>query len=283
MTYSIAARDPDTGEVGVAVESHFLAVGSLCPWAQAGVGAVATQASVDPAYGPCGLEQMGKGTDSATALADLVAADPLSDHRQVAFVDAAGTVAAHTGSLTIADSGHVVGDGFSCQANMMRRPGVPEAMADAFVSASGPLVLRLLAALDAAEAAGGDIRGRQSAAVVVVSGDRMAPMLGQIADVRVDDHPDPLTELRRLVELRRAVAAMPTEDAAVALETHGLGNPEGWFWRGVVLARGGEIEPARAALERAYALDDGWRELVRRLPPTGQLPDDPDLVSRLTD
>lgn len=283
MTYSIVARDGATGELGVAVESHFLAVGSLCPWAEAGVGAVATQASVDPAYGPCGLEQLRLGVDPATALADLVAADPMGDRRQVAFVDNEGRVAAHTGTLTIPDAGHVVGEGFSCQANMMRNPGVPEAMADAFVSATGSLAFRLLAALEAAEAKGGDIRGRQSAALVVVGADRMAPMLGKIVDVRVDDHGDPLRELRRVVELRHAVMAMGTAEGAEAMARHGRDNPEGWFWHGIVLAAQGQVDEARAALDKAYAVDPGWAELVRRLPGTGQLPDDPELLSKLVE
>lgn len=264
MTYSIVARDAATGELGVAVQTHALAVGALCPFVELGVGAVATQSIVEPAYGPRGLGLMRTGEDPASALAALTGVDENAALRQVAFVDATGRVAVHTGDRCIAHAGHVTGDGFSCQANMMRGPGVPDAMADAFVRTAASLAVRLLAALDAGEAAGGDIRGRQSAAIV------LAGPVG--LDLRVDDHADPLGELRRLVELRMGG---PDEVAAV-----GRGNPEGWFWRGIELAHSGDVEAARTELERAYAVSDDWRELLRRLPASGLL--DPALVEPLT-
>ena len=244
MTYSIVARDAETGELGVAVQTHQPSVGALCPFAEGDVGAVATQSIVDPAYGPRGLAAMRSGEPAVDALTRLTLADDGRAVRQVAFVDAQGRVATHTGDRCIAHAGHVIGDGFSCQANMMRDPGVPEAMAAAFVDSTGDLAHRLLAALDAAQVAGGDIRGMQSAALIVVGSTRL--------DRRVDDHTEPLVELRRLVDL-------------------GHDNPEGWFWHGVGLATSGDIVAGREHVQRAYAASDGWRELLRRLPASGLL------------
>jgi uncharacterized Ntn-hydrolase superfamily protein len=255
MTYSIVARDPETGELGVAVQSHFFSVGSICPWVEPGVGAVATQAMAEPSYGPRGLELMRGGRPAAEALALLVAEDDGRDTRQVAFVDAAGSVAVHTGERCIADAGHVSGAGWTVQANMMRDPGVPEAMAAAFTAAEGALAVRLLAALDAAEAAGGDIRGRQSACLLV------APAEGvpwqRTFNVRVDDHPEPLSELRRLVDLHRNyLEGVPANDELA-------------FWHGVVLAAGGSVDEARDVLAPVLAGFDGWGLLLRRLPAAG--------------
>jgi uncharacterized Ntn-hydrolase superfamily protein len=242
VTYSIVAFDADSGEVGVAVQTHQPSVGALCPFADGEVGAVATQSIVDPSYGPRGLDAMRRGEHPTAALARLTAIDEGRELRQVAFVDAQGRVAVHTGERCIAHAGHVEGDGFTCQANMMRDPGVPEAMAEAFTSATGPLAQRLLAALEAAQRAGGDIRGMQSAALIVAGATRL--------DRRVDDHPAPLDELRRLVEL-------------------GRDNPEGWFWHGIGLASSGDVDGGRAQVQRAFDTNDGWRELLRRLPASG--------------
>jgi uncharacterized Ntn-hydrolase superfamily protein len=243
VTYSIVARDAETGELGVAVQTHQPSVGALCPFAEAGVGAVATQSIVEPRYGPRGLDAMRNGESAADALARLTIEDDDRALRQVAFVDTRGDVAAHTGDRCIAHAGHVTGAGYSCQANMMRDTGVPEAMADAFASSSGDLAHRLLVALDAAQAAGGDIRGMQSAALIVV-GDA-----GRL-DRRVDDSPTPLAELRRLVDL-------------------GHDNPEGWFWHGIALASGGDVDTGRAEIQRACDANEQWRELLRRLPASG--------------
>ena len=244
MTYSIVARDQETGALGVAVQTHQPSVGALCPFAEGDVGAVATQSIVDPAYGPRGLDAMRSGESPVDALARLTLADDGRAVRQVAFVDAQGRVATHTGDRCISHAAHVIGDGFSCQANMMRNPGVPDAMAAAFADATGDLAHRLLAALDAAQAAGGDIRGMQSAALIVVGAARL--------DRRVDDHREPLVELRRLVDL-------------------GHDNPEGWFWHGIGLAATGDIDAGRDYVHRAYAANDDWRELLRRLPASGLL------------
>jgi uncharacterized Ntn-hydrolase superfamily protein len=202
MTYSIVARDPATGELGAAVQSHWFSVGALCPWARPGVGAVATQSVVEPAHGPNGLDRLAAGAPAPDALRALLATDELAPLRQVGIVDAAGRVAAHTGERCIPCAGHVVGEHWACQANMMLRDTVPAAMSAAFEAAGGDLAERLMAALVGAEAEGGDVRGRQSAALVVVRPDG-EPWQKRI-DLRVDDHPDPVAELRRLLRLQRA-------------------------------------------------------------------------------
>jgi uncharacterized Ntn-hydrolase superfamily protein len=282
LTYSIVARDAASGQLGVAVQSHALAVGGLCPWASPEVGAVATQAMVEVAYGPRLLRALGDGVAPDVALRALTGADAVASTRQVAAVDTAGRVAVHTGADCIAEAGHRTGDGFSVQANMMRDPGVPDAMADAFSAARGTLVRRLLATLEAAEAAGGDLRGRQSAAIKVVGGpgDTGGELSGWLVDVRVDDAAEPLRELRRLVELHEATHA-PGPEAAARVAELSRGNPEGWFWHGVTLANEGRVEEARAALGLAFAASDGdqWRQLLQRIPML--LPADPDLLRQL--
>ncbi len=215
-TYSIVARDPKTGELGVAVQSHWFAIGPLVPWAEAGVGAIATQSFVDASYGKLGLDLMRAGRSAPDALKGLLAADSNRDVRQVAMIDATGKVAAHTGSKCIPAAGQYVGVDFSVQANLMLNDTVWPAMAKAFESARGDLAERLLTALEAAEAAGGDIRGRQSAALVVVSGKPTGkPWQDRVYDLRVDDHAAPVVELRRLVKLQRAYNLMNEGDLAV--------------------------------------------------------------------
>jgi uncharacterized Ntn-hydrolase superfamily protein len=285
VTYSIVARDPSTGDLGVAVQSHYFGVGPVVPWLRPGVGAVATQAMVEIGYGPKALDLLAGGMAPEEALAQLTAADERAFSRQVAIVDASGRVAAHTGERCIAEAGHRTGDGWSVQANMMTNATVPDAMADAFAAADvdgADLATRLLAALDAAEAEGGDIRGRQSAALVVVKGDPATPPWERHVDVRVDDSPEPLVELRRLVGVRRAYLTFDADHVALA------GNPELRFWQALALATSSDgsaakVDEARAILDRIYADDDRWRELLRRLPAAGTFPDDPDLLAALTD
>src|SRR5687767_6362534 len=212
-TYSIVARDSATGEIGVAVQSHWFSVGTLVPWAEAGVGAVATQSFVDPRYGPLGLELMRLGRSAPEALRALVSSDADSAVRQVAMIDAQGRVAAFTGTRAIRAAGQHTGRQYSVQANLMEKPSVWPAMARAFESARGDLAERLLAALEAAEREGGDIRGRQSAAIVVVSGaSSNRPWVDRLVDLRVEDHPQPIAELRRLVTLSRLYRRMNEGD-----------------------------------------------------------------------
>lgn len=295
MTYSLVARDTETGELGVAVQSHYFSVGSIVAWAEPGVGAVATQSFVEVSYGPRGLQLMRAGRSAAGALGELVDGDPGEDKRQVAIIDAAGRVAVHTGHSCIPEAGHRVGAQMSAQANMMRRDTVPDAMVWAYQSASGDLAERLLAALEAAEAEGGDLRGRQSAALVVVGGRKSeSPWRHRPFDLRVEDHIEPLKELRRLVTLRRAYDRMEegetlamAGDLAGAVEhyeaAHELApdNLEIVFWLGLALAGSGRVEEGRAHVARAFAADPGWAELLRRLPAAGLVTDDPSLMKAL--
>ena len=303
-TYSIVAYDPESKELGVAVQSHYFNVGSLVPWAEAGVGAVATQSFVEVSYGPLGLALMRAGKSAEQALQSLLASDAQADQRQVAMVDALGGVAVHTGSKCIQAAGHKTGAGYSVQANLMRNDTVWGAMSEAYEGTQGDMAERLMSALEAAEAEGGDIRGKQSAALLVVGGERTGnPWQGRLFDVRVDDHAGPLPELRRLLELRGHTAwATGGEDADGRVAGGGavraggagvqrLGGDDAG--RGeqpgiAFLARGGDGgrgEGGRRAANprRVYALDPAWRELVPRLVGVGSVPDKPELVKRLTD
>ena len=279
-TYSIVARDSDTGQLGVAVQSHYFSAGSVVTWAEAGVGAVATQASADPAYGKLGLDLMRSRKSAPDTLAGLVASDPMQAVRQVAMVDALGRVAAHTGSTTIPEAGHIVGEGFSVQANMMLKNTVWPAMAEAYRATKGDLVDRFLAALDAAEAEGGDIRGRQSAAILIVAAKSTGrPWVDTIFDLRVDDGPEPLVEIRRLVSVRRAYIHMRLGDEAARrgdLETTEreftaaerlIGdNPEMRYWHAIALLGLGKVDDGLAILREVGRRDRNWIELTLRLP-----------------
>lgn len=294
-TFSIVARDPETGELGVAVQSHWFSVGSVVTWAEAGVGAVATQSLVEVSYGPLGLALMRAGKSAGEALAALLAADEGRDLRQVAMVDAQGRVAVHTGSRCIAEAGHAVGPGFSVQANMMITGEVWPAMADAYESAEGDLAERLLVALEAGQAAGGDIRGQQSAAILIVRGTSTGrPWADTVMDLRVEDHPEPIRELWRLVQIHRAYQHMNRGDerlgegkveealeeyrTAAALAPHIEELP---FWQAVTLADLGRLEEALPLFGRVFAVNPAWADLVRRLPASGLLRDDPEMMRRI--
>jgi uncharacterized Ntn-hydrolase superfamily protein len=295
MTYSIVARDPETGELGVAVQSRHFRVGPTVAWAEPGVGAVATQAFTDPGYGPNGLVALRAGTPPETALAQLLAADAERELRQVAVIDAQGRAAVHTGSSCIEAAGHLIGDGFAAQANMVRSARVWEAMGSAYAAAAGGLAERMLAALDAAEAAGGDVRGRQSAALLVVAGQRRdAASSSNLVDVRVDDHREPLLELRRLFALDRssslvtiaqqAAAAGRLEDALRSLEgarSWTPDDPQLDFWTALVHANLGSIDEAHACLRRATDAEPGWRDLLSRLAQGDRIPRFSELLDRL--
>jgi uncharacterized Ntn-hydrolase superfamily protein len=297
-TYSIVARDSVTGEIGVAVQSHWFSVGALVPWAEAGVGGVATQSFVDPRYGPLGLELMRLGRSAPEALRALVGSDADSAVRQVAMIDAQGRVAAYTGGRAIRAAGQHVGVHYSVQANLMEKPTVWPAMARAFESARGDLAERLLAALEAAEREGGDIRGRQSAAILVVGPTNTGRSWSDRKfDLRVEDHPAPVTELRRLVTLARVYQKLNEGDEWVtkndmpkAVQAYGAAtsilpdaatNGEAVFWTGISLASAKRVDDAIPYLRRAHAADARWAELVTRLPEVGLLPRDSTLVRRL--
>jgi uncharacterized Ntn-hydrolase superfamily protein len=294
-TYSIVARDPQSGQLGVAVQSHWFAVGPPVAWAEAGVGAVATQSFVDPSYGKLGLDLMHAGRSAPHALAALLAGDEGRDVRQVAMVDAEGRVAAHTGAKCIRAAGHHTGAGYSVQANLMHKPQVWPAMAKAFEASPGDLAERMLAALEAAQKAGGDIRGQQSAALVVVAAKPTGkPWNDRLFDVRVDDHAKPLAELRRLVTLQRAYnhmnagdLAVERKDDAAALREYGAaarlapGNLEMVYWHAVALVNMGKLDAALPLFEKVFAKDRAWRLLVPRIVDAGLLPDDPAVTARI--
>ena len=279
-TYSIVAREPETGRLGVAVQSHYFGVGAGVPWAEAGVGAVATQAMSETGYGPRGLELMRTGLSAPDALAALLEADPGRETRQVAMIDAQGRAAVHTGAMCLDWAGHDVGEQYTVQANMMLSEGVVPAMMTAYESATGVLSERLLAALVAAEQAGGDIRGRQSAALLVVQGDPSGqPWNDRLVDLRVEDHPEPLHELERLLRLRHAYMQMDVANAAAMngdveaaiqaikeAERLAPDQMEIKYWHAVGLAMNGRLDVAVPLFERIFAQEPQWAELLRRLP-----------------
>jgi uncharacterized Ntn-hydrolase superfamily protein len=294
-TFSIVARDPNTGELGVAVQSHWFSVGPIVPWAEAGVGAIATQSFVDSSYGPLGLALMRAGRSAPEALKALLAGDEGREVRQVAMIDALGRVDAWTGKNDIQAAGHHVGKDYSVQANLMMNDRIWPAMAAAFEATKGDLAERMLAALDAAQAAGGDIRGRQSAALIVVSGKPTGQAWkDRVFDLRVDDSAEPLKELRRLVTLQRAYNHMNAGDLAVekkdnegALREYGAAeqlvpdNAEMIYWHAVALVNMGRVEESLPLFKRVFALDRNWIELTPRLPRSGLLPNDPKLIERI--
>jgi len=278
MTYSLVARCPETGALGVAVQSHWFGVGALVTWARPGIGAVATQSVVEPAYGSQLLDALAAGEAPRAALDRLLDGDDSARFRQVAVVDADARVAVHTGEGCIAYAGHQDGDAFSAQANMMSSPDVWPAMAEAFTRATGPLQRRLLAALHAAEARGGDARGRQSAAMLVVGAE--GEPWQRLVDLRVEDHAEPLSELDRLLDLHDAyalagegddLAGAAEHDAAAAkyeaASTLAPDNHELLFWAGLAAAQTGDMPIALARVRRAIELHPGWQDLLRRLEP----------------
>lgn len=278
MTYSIVARDPRSGELGVAVQSHWFSVGPIVPWAAPGVGAVATQAYAEAAYGPRALALLRDGANAQQALDQLIAEDPGAAGRQVAVVDAAGGVAVHTGEDCMPFAGHATGEGVACQANIMASEAVWPAMLKAFNADDGHLTTRLLNALDAAEAAGGDLRGRQSAAILVVPAD--GEPWRQLVSLRVEDDPEPLHELRRLVRLHEAYALAERADRLVNEGRHDEAadhyrraselvpeSHELLFWAGLGVAKCGDLDGGVARVREAIAKHSEWRQLLERLSP----------------
>jgi uncharacterized Ntn-hydrolase superfamily protein len=294
-TYSIVARDAASGELGVAAQSHWFSVGSDVLWAEPGIGAVATQSFIDPNYGPLGLQLMRAGKDASQALGALLAVDEHANVRQVGMVDANGVVANHTGNMSISEHCDIAGEDFTVQANMMWKPTVCEAMVAAYVAAEGDLAERMMIALEAAQAEGGDMRGKQSAAILVVSGDRsLSPWEGRVVDLRVEDHAEPLLEMRRLLTLARAYKLMNEGDAlmtsneidaaVVAYSAAAAIVPDSHemiFWQAATLAGAGRVDESLPLFEKAFAMWPKWRELVTRLPASGLLPDDPELMAKI--
>ncbi len=302
-TYSIVARDEKTGEMGVAVQSHYFSVGPIVAWGEAGVGVVATQSAVDPAYGPRGLELMRDGTSAKAALKQLLAQDPDISGRQVAMLDANGSVDAYTGPKSIYAAGHLVGDQVSVQANLMEKETVWPAMLEAYErakSAGDDLTERLLAALDAAEGEGGDIRGKQSAAILVVAAENSGqPWVDNPFDLRVEDHANPLAELRRLVTMRWAYNALSEAGKRLAnkdlngakqgfsraldLAPDHVAHGEIPFWIGITLINGGQPDEGIPYLARAQKQHSSWVDLLPRLVSSGRFPDDAAFMQRAVD
>jgi len=316
-TFSIVAYDPATGQLGVAVQSHWFAVGGAVPWAEAGVGAVATQSFVDPSYGPLGLDLMRSGKSAPDSLRGLLQADESCNVRQVAMIDAQGRVATFTGAKDIQPAGGIaggsssdgtlvrcggqpggtvrVGKNYAVQANMMSSDKIWPSMSKAFESTPGDLSDRMLAALDAAQAVGGDIRGRQSAALIIVPAKSSGrPWSDYLFNLRVDDSSEPLQELRRLVILQRAYNHMNAGDKAVelhdnqaALREYGAAeqlvpnNAEMIYWHAIALTNMGRVDESLPLFKKVFAMDHNWAELTSRLPKSGLLPDDPKLIQRI--
>lgn len=299
MTYSLIARDPQTSEFGVAVQTHYFQVGTLAPWARSGVGAVAAQArgpaahghgrgQVEVRYGPLGLDLMEAGYTAKQALGALLQADLFADWRQVAMIDAGGTVAVHTGSRCVREAGDRTGNCFSAQGNMMATRAVWEAIAQGFERAKGPLAERMLEALEAGESEGGDLRGQQSAAMIVVAGVRTGqPWLDRRIDIRVDDSSQPLVELRRLLRLKRAYTTIEEAHGALAagdrMQARALRQealkiaPEAIelrFWSALDCAAAGDLDEAIVLLDGVVSEDHRWLEYLRRLPSTGWVESD---------
>lgn len=294
MTYSIVARDPRTGRFGIAVQSHYLGVGAVVPWLEAGVGGVATQASVNLSFGPIGLELLRAGRSADEVVAALVASDPGAQQRQLGVVDTRGGAAAFTGSETIPAAGHLVREGFTVQGNLLERDTCWPAMAAAYESApDAALSERLLLALEAAEHEGGDVRGRQSAAIVIVSADlHAAPWQGRLLDLRVEDHADPVPELRRLVTLQEAYDLLDDSgDAALAGESEADRYAEARrrapdamelvFWMGLEYAKRDDLQAARRELLIAFEADGRWRATLQHLAAAGREGITPELAEQL--
>ena len=294
-TFSIIARDPESGELGAAVHTHWFAVGVRVIRTEPGIGVVATQSFTDPSYAPLGLEMMKAGKTAPQALKGLLAADSNASVRQVAMLDADGNVAAHTGSKNIQNACNISGENYSVQANMMKNSTVCSAMAQAFEATSGELADRMYAALEAAQKEGGDIRGRQSASLQVVKGDKGVPLWqGWVYSLRVDDHKTPLKELGRLLSVAKTYRLLNEGDRHVVegrieegLEAYRTaekmdpGNHEALFWHAVTLAELNRVEESLPLFRKAFRLWPDWKEMVTRLPKAGLLPEDPKILAQI--
>ena len=285
-TFSIVARDPNTGEMAVAVQSNWFSVGTVVAWGEAGTGVVATQSFVNKSFGLRGLALLKEGRSPQEALDMLLSADEAKEFRQVAILDKHGRVATHTGKTCIDAAGHRNGENFSVQANMMLNDSVVPAMEKAWQEKSTlPIAERMVEVLKAAQEAGGDIRGKQSAALLVVAGKATdEPWNDRLVDLRVDDSKDPIAEIERLLKVFRAYEHMNNGDLYVeknemrkAMDEYGKAmkmfpdNLEMQYWTAITLANNNDIKEATDMLQRIYKADANWRELTRRLPKVGLL------------
>jgi len=297
-TFSIVAVDEVTGDIGVAVQSHWFSVGSIVSWAEAGVGAVATQSMVNASFGPRGLALLKQGKSPKEAMNILLESDEGREFRQVAIIDAQGRVATFTGNKCIAEAGHIRGKGYSVQANMMLNNTVWPAMSRAFEKSAGqPLAERMLAALEAAQQAGGDIRGQQSAALIVVKGKSSGkPWEDRKIDLRVEDSPRAVAEMARTLRVYRAYEHMNNGDRAIeqeqtdkALEEYGAAqkmfpqNLEMKYWTAVSLVNIGKIGQALPLFKEVFLKNPNWRTLTPRIVPNGMLKADKSTLKRIMD
>ncbi|WP_337872006.1 DUF1028 domain-containing protein [Ignavibacterium sp.] len=294
-TYSIVARDPNTGEMGVAVQSHWFSVGSIVSWGEAGVGVVATQSFVNPSFGQRGLEMLKQGMTAQEVVDLLIASDEGRDFRQLAIVDAKGNSAAYTGSKCIPEAGHIVGDNYCVQANLMLTNLVWSEMSKAFESSDGPLAERLIAALEAAQNVGGDIRGQQSAAILIVKAEATGKLWeDRYIDLRVEDHPEPVKEIKRLLKVFRAYEHMNNGDLAVekndmklAMEHYSAAmkmfpqNLEMKYWTAVTLVNNNQLQDALPIFKEIFSADDNWRKLTPRLIKVGMLNADEETLKKI--
>ncbi|MBN1406539.1 MAG: DUF1028 domain-containing protein [Calditrichaceae bacterium] len=284
-TFSIIAIDKEAGEIGVAVQSHWFSVGSIVAWAEPGIGAIATQSLVNVSFGPRGLELLKSGIAPQNALQELLSTDEGKAFRQVSIINTAGEVAAYTGEKCIADASHITGEGYSVQANMMLNDHVVPAMSEAFENSSGALAERMIGSLKAAQAAGGDIRGQQSACLLIVKSQSSGKIWeDRLIDLRVEDHPEAVDEIARLLKVFRAYEHMNNGDLAIekndeelalkeyhAAEEMFPGNLEMQFWTAVSLANIGKMDEALALFKKIFSADRNWHTLTNRIVKNGLL------------
>jgi uncharacterized Ntn-hydrolase superfamily protein len=294
-TYSIIARDEKTGEMGIAVQSHWFSVGSVVSWAEAGVGAIATQSFVNISFGPRGLEMLKTGKSPEEVLKELLIADEGREVRQVAIIDSKGRVATHTGKNCIPEANHIIGKNYSVQANLMLNDKVWFAMAKAFENSQGALAERMLSALEAGQEVGGDIRGQQSASILVARGQSTGKIWeDRLIDLRVEDHPEPVKELKRILKVYRAYEHMNNGDLAfekndvqTALKEYGMAeqmfpdNLEMKYWHAVSLVNAGRLEEALPIFEIIFKKDKNWAILTPRLPKVGLLKVDEKVLNKI--
>lgn len=278
-TYSIVAVDKNRGEIGAAVQSHWFSVGSTVPWAEAGVGAVATQSFVNPSFGPQGVELLKQGLSPEQVVDRLVASDAGREMRQLAVIDRHGRAFAFTGRRCVPEAGHRIGEGYSVQANLMENAEVWPAMAQAFEQTAGLLAERMIEALAAAQACGGDLRGKQSAALLIVRGESSGEIWkDRVVDLRIEDHEEPVQELKRLLGVFRAYEhmnrgdeALEADDKEQALREYGDAlklypdSQEIKFWSAVSLANTGQLEQALPIFAEVFRAHLGWRTLTERI------------------
>ena len=284
-TFSIVAMDPETGEMGVAVQSHWFSVGTIVTWGEAGVGVIATQSFVNPSFGPRGLKLLKQGKTAQEVVDELIASDEGRDVRQLAVLSVDGTVASYTGKNCIPGAGNIVGKNYSVQANLMLNDKVWPAMSEAFENSTGPLAERMVAALEAAQEVGGDIRGKQSACILVVKGKSTGKVWeDRLIDLRVDDSPEPIKEIKRLLKVHRAYDHMNAGDLAVehgdmqlAMKEYSTAeemfpdNEEMKYWHAVTLVNNGGLEEALPIFREVFTKNKNWKILTPRLVPVGLL------------